>query len=551
MTTSISHIENRTSDRKSVDFDAIVVGAGFAGMYMLVKLRELGFSATVIEAGTEVGGTWYWNRYPGARCDVASLDYQYSFSEELQKEWNWTERYATQPEILRYACYVADKFDLRRDIQFETRVTSARWSERDSQWVVGTDRGDELTSLFLIAGTGCLSVASTPSFEGLETFEGETYHTGKWPHEGVGFTGKRVAVIGTGSSGIQSIPVIAKQADHVYVFQRTPNFSLPAANHLLTQEQIDHYRDNFAQIKAEARKSRSGIVIETPDKSVFDVPAEEREREFSERWVQGGFQMLQAYKDLVLTNEANQIVAEFVRSKIREAVKDPAVAEDLQPQDHPLGTKRICIDMDYFDTYNRDNVSLINIRKEPIEGMTPAGVKTAAAEYEVDAIVFATGFDAMTGALFGMNIEGKDGIRLNGKWAAGPRTYLGLASAGFPNFFSITGPGSPSVFSNMIISIEQHVDWISDCLDFMRTNGVEAIEATVDAEDAWVDHVNELASMTLYPQANSWYLGANIPGKPRVFMPYAGGVGTYRERCDQVAASGYEGFVLTASAVPA
>ncbi|MGD9934470.1 MAG: flavin-containing monooxygenase [Dehalococcoidia bacterium] len=532
-------------------FDAVVVGAGFAGMYMLIKLRELGFTAQVIEAGTEVGGTWYWNRYPGARCDVESLDYQYSFSEELQREWNWSERYATQPEILRYASFVADKFDLRRDIKFQTRVTSARWDESAARWDIGTDNAGRYSAKFLIAGTGCLSAASTPQFDGLDSFNGATYHTGRWPHEGVDFTGKRVAVIGTGSSGIQSIPVIAGQADRVYVFQRTPNYSLPAANYMLDRDKIDHYRSNFQAIKAEARKSRSGIVIQPPDKSVFDVPVEEREKEFSERWVQGGFQMIQAYKDLVLTNEANEVVAEFVRSKIRESVKDPGVAEDLSPRDHPLGTKRICIDTDYYKTYNRDNVTLINIRKHPIEGMTPNGVKTADAEYEVDAIVFATGFDAMTGALFAMNIEGKGGEKLNDKWAAGPRTYLGLSTAGFPNLFTITGPGSPSVFSNMIISIEQHVDWIAECMEYMREHGAEAIDASKAAEDAWVEHVNELANMTLYPQANSWYLGANIPGKPRVFMPYAGGVGTYREKCDQIAAAGYEGFSLQRAAVTA
>jgi cyclohexanone monooxygenase len=533
------------------EYDAIVVGAGFAGMYMLIKLRELGFSARVIEAGTEVGGTWYWNRYPGARCDVESLDYQYSFSDELQREWNWTERYATQPEILRYASFVADKFDLRRDIQFQTRVTSARWDEREARWNIGTDRQDQYRAKFLIAGTGCLSTPSLPRLEGMDSFKGATYHTGKWPHEGVDFTGKRVAVIGTGSSGIQSIPVIAQQAKELYVFQRTPNFSLPAANYMLTREKAEHYRNHFQEIKAEARRSVAGIPITPSDRSVHDVAADERNREFEDRWVQGGFQMLQAYKDLVMTNEANEIVAEFVRSKIREAVKDPEVAADLQPRDHPLGTKRICIDTDYYTTYNRENVQLINIRKHPITAITPKGVKTAEAEYEVDAIVYATGFDAMTGALFAMKIEGKGGQKLNEKWAAGPRTYLGLASAGFPNMFTITGPGSPSVFSNMIVSIEQHVEWIAEAMRSMRERGYGVIDASPDAEDAWVAHVNELASMTLYPQANSWYLGANIPGKPRVFMPYVGGVGAYREKCDAVARAGYEGFTLQPAAVPA
>jgi cyclohexanone monooxygenase len=545
-----TQLQDRTATATAArELDALIVGAGFAGMYMLIKLRELGFSARVIEAGTDVGGTWYWNRYPGARCDVESLDYQYSFSEELQREWNWTERYATQPEILRYASFVADKFNLRRDIQFNTRVTSARWDESAARWNVGTDSGESFRSRFFIAATGCLSAANTPHFDGLDDFKGATYHTGQWPHEGVDFTGKRVAVIGTGSSGIQSIPVIASQAEHLYVFQRTPNFSLPAANSFLTPDKVETYRTNFADIKAEARRSISGIPIQRSDRSVFDVPADERTREFEDRWVQGGFQMIQAYKDLVMTNEANEIVAEFVRTKIRETVDDPEVAADLSPRDHPLGTKRICIDTDYYATYNRDNVTLVNIRKHPIVGMTAKGVKTAEAEYEVDAIVFATGFDAMTGALAAMNIEGRGGEKLNEKWAAGPKTYLGLMTAGFPNLFTITGPGSPSVFSNMIISIEQHVEWIADCMVRLRALRCETIEATPAAEDAWVEHVNALASMTLYPQANSWYLGANIPGKPRVFMPYVGGVGAYREKCDEVAAAGYEGFVLRGAPV--
>lgn len=533
---------NATTQR----FDAVIVGAGFAGMYMLHKLRGSGFSARVIEAGTGVGGTWYWNRYPGARCDVQSLDYQYSFSDELQQEWNWTERYATQPEILQYANFVADKFDLRRDMQFETRVTSAHWNDSEKRWNVGTDRGDRLSAQFLIAATGCLSASRVPDFKGLDSFKGDWYHTGQWPHEGVDFTGKKVAVIGTGSSGIQSIPIIAEQADHLYVFQRTPNFSLPANNEGLTEEQIREYRENFAEIKRQARESAAGLVVNPNMQSALEVSLDEREREFEERWGQGGFHVVQAYADLLATVEANETIAEFVRKKIREIVKDPELAEALAPRDHPLGTKRICIDTNYFETYNRDNVTLVNIREHPIEEITPAGVKTDDMEYAVDIIVFATGFDAMTGALLGMDIRGHDGLKLGDRWEAGPRTYLGLQVAGFPNLFMITGPGSPSVLSNMIISIEQHVEWIDACMTHLRECGIPTIEATTEAEDAWVEHVNELASKTLYPQANSWYLGANIPGKPRVFMPYVGGVGTYRQKCDEVVANGYEGFRLGA-----
>ncbi len=528
------------------ELDAIIVGAGFAGMYMLHRLRGLGFSARVIEAGSGVGGTWYWNRYPGARCDVESLDYQYSFSDELQREWDWSERYATQPEIMKYANHVADRFDLRRDIQFETRVNSAEYDEHANRWTVGTDRHDQFFARFFIAATGCLSTARVPDFQGLETFRGNRYHTGQWPHEGVDFSGQRVAVIGTGSSGVQSIPVIAEQAASLVVFQRSPNFSLPANNGGLTQERITEYRENFAEIKRQARESVAGIVIEAADRSALEVGADEREREFEARWGQGGFHALRAYNDLVVTKEANDTIAEFVRNKIRQTVKDPAVAEALAPKDHPLGTKRICIDTQYYETFNRDNVTLVDIRQSPIEEITARGVKTAAGEYEVDSIVFATGFDAMTGALLAMDIRRESGQTLAAKWSAGPRTYLGLCVAGFPNLFTITGPGSPSVLSNMIVSIEQHVDWIAECMAYLREHGIPSIEANLEAEDRWVEHVNEVASHTLYPLANSWYLGANIPGKPRVFMPYVGGVGAYRVKCQKIADNGYDGFVLGA-----
>ena len=399
--------------------DAVVVGAGFAGMYMLHRLREFGFSARVIEAGTGVGGTWYWNRYPGARCDVESLDYQYSFSDELQREWTWTERYATQPEILRYANHVADRFDLRRDMQFETRVTSASYDERSRRWQVGTDRGDRFSAQFLITAVGCLSAARIPDFKGLDSFEGATYHTGQWPHEGVDFSGQRVGVVGTGSSGIQSIPLIAKQAEHLWVFQRTPNFSLPANNDKLTPEKVQDFKERFAEIKEEARRSAAGIPIQVNEQSVLEASPEERARAFETGWEQGGFHLTQAYIDLLATDEANATVAEFVRSKIREVVKDPAIANALAPRDHPLGTKRICIDTDYYTTYNRNDVTLVDIRKSPIEEITPRGIRANGQEYELDSIVFATGFDAMTGALLGMNIRGTGGAELKEKWAAG------------------------------------------------------------------------------------------------------------------------------------
>ena len=525
--------------------DAVIVGAGFAGLYMLHRLRGLGLSARVYEAGGGVGGTWYWNRYPGARCDVESMDYSYSFSEELQQEWHWTERYAAQPEILRYANHVANRFDLRRDIQLETRVTSAVFDEAADRWTIETDRGDRVSAQFCIMATGCLSDAQMPEIPGLETFAGRWYHTGRWPHEGVDFTGRRVGIIGTGSSAIQSIPLIAKQAAHLFVFQRTPNFSMPAQNAPLDPGYERRVKGRYADFRREARESRIGFVVDRSGDSALAVPPEERRNEYERRWSRGGLGFSAAYADLLTDQDANDTAAEFFRAKIRSIVRDPAVAEALCPRDYPLGTKRLCVDTGYYATFNRDNVTLIDVRRAPIEAITPRGVRTREAEYDVDAIVFATGFDAMTGALLNIDIRGTGGLTLRDKWAAGPRTYLGLAVAGFPNLFTITGPGSPSVLSNMIVSIEQHVDWIADCIAYLRAHERGRIEATAEAEDAWVAHVDQVGHMTLYPLAKSWYMGANIPDKPRIFMPYVGGVGVYRQKCDDVAARGYEGFALT------
>jgi cyclohexanone monooxygenase len=529
----------------SSDLDAVIVGAGFAGLYMLHRLRGLGISARVYEAGDGIGGTWYWNRYPGARCDVESMDYSYSFSDDLQQEWQWTERYASQPEILRYINHVADRFDLRRDIRLSTRVTAAVFDEATHRWAVSTDRGERVSAQFCIMATGCLSAAQVPDFKGLETFEGPRYHTGNWPHEGVDFTGQRVGVIGTGSSAIQSIPLIARQAAHLFVFQRTPNFSVPARNAPLDPEYERRWKANYAEHRRQARESRVGFVVERNDLSALEVSAEERLRAYETRWSGGGLGFNATFADLLTSKDANDTAAEFFRAKIRAAVRDPAVAETLSPRHYPVGTKRLCVDTDYYDTFNRDNVTLLDLRKAPIEAITPTGLRTRDEAYALDSLVFATGFDAMTGALLSIDIRGRAGHTLRQKWAEGPRTYLGLAVAGFPNLFAITGPGSPSVLSNMIVSIEQHVDWIADCLVHLREHDRARIEATVDAEDAWVAHVNEVGNATLYPLANSWYMGANIPGKPRIFMPYIGGVGVYRQLCDDVAAKGYEGFALT------
>ena len=522
--------------------DVLIVGAGFAGMYLLHRMREIGLSARVLEAATGVGGTWYWNRYPGARCDVESMQYSFSFSKELQQEWRWSELYAAQPEILKYANHVADRFDLRRDIRFETRVTSAHFDEAQGLWDVRTDTGETYAARYCVMATGCLSNARLPDIPGRDSFKGPTYHTGYWPHEGVDFTGRRVAVIGTGSSAIQAIPVIAEAAGHVTVFQRTPNYSIPSRNAPMPGEYERDWKDHYAERRAEARQTKNGIVARFGQKSALEASEEERRREYEARWTYGGTTFMQAFNDLVTNKAANDTCAEFVRGEIRKIVKDPQVAELLAPKDYPIGTKRICVDTDYFATFNRPNVELVDIRKSGVERITETGVVGEGRHYEADDIVFATGFDAMTGTLFKIDIRGRDGLELKQKWEAGPRTYLGLMTAGFPNLFMVTGPGSPSVLSNMMVSIEQHVDWITDCLSHLNRHQTSLIEPTEASENAWVEHVNEVAYKTLYPSAASWYMGANVPGKPRVFMPYIGGVGLYRQKCDEVVAQGYDGF---------
>lgn len=532
--------ERVTGDR--IDFDALIVGAGFSGLYMLHRLREMGLSARVLEAGTDIGGTWYWNRYPGARCDTESTDYSFSFCDDLQQEWSWSERYASQPEILDYAHHVAERFDLMRDIELRTRVESATFDDDTTTWTLTTENGNVYRSRFVVMATGCISVSQVPDYPGLETFKGDVYHTGDWPHEPVDFTGKRVGVVGTGSSGIQAIPIIAEQAEHLYVFQRTPNFSIPAWNAPTDPVEERRLKANYDEYRSLARHSRRGYAIPINDRSALEASPEEREREYELRWGRGGLHMLTAFNDLYESEEANQTAADFVRTKIRQIVHDPNVADTLLPHDHPIGMKRICVDTDYYETYNRDNVTLVDIRSVPIDEITPEGLRTRDASYDLDAIVFATGFDAMTGALLRIDIRGREGRPLTEHWSSGPRTYLGVAIAGFPNLFTITGPGSPSVLGNMIVSIEQHVDWVTDCIDYLEERHLTGIEASAQAESGWVQHVEEVANSTLYPQANSWYMGANIPGKPRVFMPYVGGVGRFRETCDEVAADGYRGF---------
>jgi cation diffusion facilitator CzcD-associated flavoprotein CzcO len=502
--------------------------------------------AKVFETGDGVGGTWYWNRYPGARCDSESYLYCFSFDKQLLQDWEWSGKYPEQPEILRYLNHVADRFDLRRDIQFNTKVTAAHYDEASGTWEIATDRGDRVTARYFITGIGCLSAGQIPNIPGRETFKGESYHTGAWPHEGVDFKGKRVGVIGTGSSGVQSIPVIARDAGHLFVFQRTPQYTIPARHHTVDKAFLDDVKSRYDEIWVKTKDSAGGMPYDPIDRSALTVDAEERRRIYEEGWAEGGFKFFfGSFSDVAVDRRANDTAAEFIRGKIREIVKDPETAEKLVPTDHPFGSKRALIDTNYFETYNRDNVTLVDIRHSPIQEITETGIRTEDESYDLDVIVFATGFDAMTGPFNRIDIRGKGGELLKEKWAAGPQTYLGISSAGFPNMFMITGPGSPSVLSNMPVSIEQHVEWISDTLEYMRERGVDVIEADAGAEKAWVEHVNELAAATLYPLADSWYMGANIPGKPRVFTPYPGGVNVYRAKCDEVVANGYEGFVLS------
>jgi cation diffusion facilitator CzcD-associated flavoprotein CzcO len=523
--------------------DMVIVGAGFAGLYMLHRARTMGLSARVFEAGSGVGGTWYWNRYPGARCDVESMEYSYQFSAELQEQWDWTERYAAQPEILRYANHVADRFDLRRDIRFDTRVHAAAFDEGQGRWVIETDREARTVATWCVMATGCLSSTNLPDFEGPDRFEGAWYHTGRWPHEGVDFTGLRVGVIGTGSSAVQSIPLIARQTAHLFVFQRTPNYVVPAHNAPLDPAARQRVKANYPALRARAKQNRTGLLYQINQKPALEATDDERQREYQARWEQGGLGFLGAFADLLINREANDTAAEFIRRKIRDTVRDPAVADILSPSS-VVGCKRLCIDTGYFETFNRPNVSLVDASNKPIERITRDAIVCGGRDYPVDAIVFATGFDAMTGALRKIDLRGRGGRSLKDKWAAGPRTHLGITIAGFPNLFIITGPGSPSVLSNMLPSIEQHVDWIAGCIGSVRKQGLSRIEPTEAAEDAWVTHVNGVADATLYPSCNSWYLGANIPGKPRVFMPYLG-FPAYVEKCAEEAAAGYQSFALS------
>ncbi len=526
------------------EVDVVVVGAGFSGLYALHRLRQSGLDVQVFEAADGIGGTWRWNRYPGCRCDVTSMEYSYSFSPELEQEWTWRERYGAQDEILAYLEHVADRFDLRRDIQLETRVTAATFDEDANRWLVETDQGDRVSARWCVTAAGCLSQRNLPSLPGQERFGGRIVHTGAWPVDGLDVRGLRVGVVGTGSSGVQAIPLLAEQADELLVFQRTPHFVVPARNHALTEDFVRQTKARYRAFRDEGLATFFGFRIDINPQSALDATPAERQAEYERRWQIGGPALMGAYEDLIVNREANETAAAFVRSKIAEIVDDPEVARLLMPTDYPIGTKRLCQGTDYYETYNRDNVTLVDVRSDPIVELTADGLRTESTEYPLDVLVLATGYDAVTGALLAIDVRGRDGLTLRDAWADGPRTYLGVASAGFPNLFFVTGPGSPSVLSNMVVSIEQHVDWIADLIAAADAAGAARVEADAEAQRDWMAHVGELADATLFPLADSWYLGANVPGKPRAFLAYAGGVTPYREHCDAVAAKGYEGFAL-------
>jgi cyclohexanone monooxygenase len=531
------------------DFDVLIVGAGFAGMYMLHSLRQIGMNGVIVEKAGGVGGTWYWNRYPGARCDIESMQYSYSFCRELEQQWVWSERYASQPEILDYANHVADRFDLRRDIRFSTRVDTLRFDESQNCWNAtlcdNAEDQSHVSARFCIMATGCLSEPNTPDLNGLETFSGELYHTGTWPHKEIDFSGKKVAVIGTGSSGIQCVPVIAAEAESVTVFQRTPNFIVPSRNRPFEPGEQDKVKANYAELRNNAKLARNGVAQEIVTERALEASDEQRYQRYESRWQDGGLTFIGAYADLLLDREANDTAVEFVRNKIFQTVKDPDTAEKLAPSS-TFGCKRLCVDSQYYEAFNRANVSLVNISISAIELICPDGPIVDGKTRPVDCIVLATGFDAMTGALNKINIIGREDRELRQKWHDGPLSYLGLMTEGFPNLFTITGPASPSVLSNVLTSIEFHVQWITACLEHMKDNGFQVLEATEQAEQNWMETLNNVVDKTLYRTCNSWYLGENIPGKPKTFMPFPG-VPPYEKKCHQIANSGYPGFTFYSS----
>ena len=532
------------TNAKSEFFDAIVIGAGFSGLYQLHRLRDdLCLNAIILEQGEGVGGTWYWNRYPGARCDSESHGYAYFFSRALHESWQWSERYPGHTEIRQYLNHVADRLELKKDIFFSSLVSKCTFQVDENLWHVQVKDGQVYKAKWLVTAVGCLSSANIPDISGLSSFSGDWYHTGRWPHEAVDFKDKKVGQIGTGSTGIQIAPIIADTAAHLTIFQRTANYSVPARNAAWDKSYSDWVREHYLDLKALVQSTPNGHPFRISSNLAMEVSDAERNEMFERAWEKGGLRFRSVFHDLLNSSQANNTAAEFIKSKIRKIVKNPETAHTLSDIDHPYAAKRPPIDTNYFETFNKQSVTLVDLKVDPISEIIPSGVLLkSGAEHKLDALVFATGFDAMTGPLLNLDITGRT-EPLTDYWRAGPLSYLGLAIPNFPNMFTITGPGSPSVLTNMPVSIEQHVDWITDCINFCMQNGVDTIEAEVGAAEGWVAHVREAADVTLLPEAkNSWYWGANIPGKPRVFMPYAGGLVRYREICESAARDGYTGF---------
>jgi len=528
------------------ELDVLVVGAGFSGLYSLHRLRTLGRSVHVVEADDDLGGVWYRNRYPGARCDIESVDYCYSFDDSIVQEWTWTERYPAQPEILRYINFVAERLDLRPGISFETPVTAMHWDEEAACWRVTTGQGDRIAARHVIMASGQLSKPQFPAIEGIEEFAGQLLHTGDWPRDGVDLEGRRVGVIGTGSSGVQTIPQVAKVAGHTTVFQRTAHYAIPARNHDLDPAYVADLKSRFQEYREIARHHPGGTHRHIGTESALDVDPAALEETFRGHWEKGGPDILAAYRDFRTDERAAEKAGEFVKARIREIVKDPETAEKLCPKGYPFGAKRLVLEIDYYTTFNRDDVSLVDVAADPIARVEgDAVVLESGARHELDALITATGFDALTGPLFAIDIVGVGGLTLPEAWKDGPQTFLGIGTHGFPNLYVVAGAGSPSVISNVLISIEQHVEWITDFIDHQFRNGIARAEVDLDAQERWTQEVYDVAAPTLFMKGNSWYLGANVPGKPRVFSLYLGGVGHYRDICDQVAADGYQGFTLT------
>jgi cation diffusion facilitator CzcD-associated flavoprotein CzcO len=524
--------------------DAIVIGAGFGGMYCVHRLRGMGLTVLGIEAGGDVGGVWYWNRYPGARCDVFSIDYSYSFSDEIQQEWTWSEEYSAQPEILRYANFVADKLSLRKDFRFNTRVLSASFDDERSIWIITTDGGEVFEATFCVMATGPLSIPKDIDIPGVQAFNGTIYRAAKWPHTPINFGGQRVGVVGTGSSGMQIVPIVAEQADALYVFQRTPSFTFPMRNKPIAEDYARQVKAHYPALRASARNNLTGGNRPMSTRPLFSVSVAEREELLEDGWRRGGRVLMGLFSDALFNPEANEIIAEFVRGKIKETVNDPDTAERLTPRGYPIFSRRPCLDTNYYETYNRPNVRLVDCLTDPIESIGERSVKTRNQEIELDTLIFATGYDGLTGAMLAIDVRGRGGQSLKDKWRDGARSYLGLVVEGFPNLFMVCGANGPSALANIVILNEENGDWIANCIEHMRKHGYSSVEAKLDDEDRWVQTVSDLADKSLIPKAATWYVGTNIPGKPRVFPIYTGGLNRYREVCNQVADDNYRGLAF-------